>query len=221
MAEISGRAVGAGAACALLGEALAFATSSEAAAPYDDSVRCRDRVVRKVDVQTRTAEATVFTKLKRYGGEALPTTYGCMRNSPRLTRLDRPTVDRATHPILAGHFVAFTRVEHLDRDTESVGVYNLRIGAEWHRLATQPDGGEPPATVQAMVLKRNSSIVWLTAAATGEQELWMLESGPEGVPITEIDDGPPFIEPDSLRLSRDNRTVSWVKATRARSVPID
>ena len=53
MAEISGRAVGFGAGCALLGVALAFASSSEAATRPGESARCGERAILAAHAQAR------------------------------------------------------------------------------------------------------------------------------------------------------------------------
>jgi hypothetical protein len=223
VAEISNRAVATAAGGALLAVVLAFVSPSEGShrTDYDETVRCPGKTVRDVQVQNRSSEAVVFTKVKRYEQGTLPTTYACLlRRGAPLVRLDRPTADKVLDPHLAGAFVGFKRVHQVSGPGWStLSVVDLRSGRVHHELgATDIDERDQ---VRAIVLKRNGSVAWIGETEKNVQQVWRLQNGEPGVPIAKLDTSPPRIEPLSLRLTGDRRTVRWAKGGQPASAPIN
>jgi hypothetical protein len=219
VAEISNRAVGAGALCAVLGVALAFATRSDAAAPrYDDAVRCAGKVVRGVELETRSPEGAVFSKPKRYGASTLPTTYACLVRSGPIVRLDSPPSARAGLAALSGRYVAYKRTFEASEFNEAsdVVVTDLKAGAYLRMLAADPGGGY--ADVQRLVVKRNGALAW-TAVGVRGPEVTVFKSDPAAPAGQELDRGP-SVDAQSLRLAADRRSVSWTHGGSTRSAPL-
>jgi hypothetical protein len=223
MAEISNRAVMAAAGGALLAIGLAFISPAdgEHRTEYDETARCPAKTVRNVQIQNRTSEAIVFAKLKTYRQGTLATTYACrLRRGAPTVRLDRPTVDSVLDPVLAGAFVGFKRVHRVTGSgVSTVSVVDLRTGEPHHELAATES--DEPSQVRALVLKRNGSVAWIGETEKNVTEVWRLQNGRPGVPVDKLDTSPPRIEPLSLRLSSDRRTVRWTKGGQAASAPID
>jgi hypothetical protein len=234
MAEVSNRGLAFGAASAALGVVLAFASSSEAShrKGYDDAVRCAGKVVRDVQLQNRSREGAVFTKVKSYPEGTLATAYGCLVRSGPVVRLGDPRLETTHDPALAGRFTGWRRELHGTPFTsaEGVAVTDLKTGRRVVEYDAMPNTLEPQGShVQSLVVKRNGSIGWLGVLESGEQGVWKVDNSDTGA--QRLGSGPPAIPILSFRISADRRTLHWLRDERGtehtvaddtpRSAPID
>jgi hypothetical protein len=165
------------------------------------------------DVIVKTREAVVFAGPGTRGG-----VYGCHRSVGRAFRLDSPTHD-IRRARLAGRYVAYVaRVEEfMEPLFDRIVVFDLVRG--------RPKAGAAGDSVRAFVVKRNGSTAWAQGNADDPEDpqeyaYEIRRISNEDDEGTVVVDGGPGIDPDSLVLSADRRSIRWTNAGEARSAPL-
>lgn len=145
--------------------------------------------------------------------------YGCVFSVGKARRLNGWT-DFDQHLgnwALAGRYVAFSYdVEEGagDLGTPSIPTYDLRTGKLLKRQHSPVLPDKPGWDVHAIALKRNSSIAWISSYTEGDDahnvyQVHKLERD-LGQQQTKVDEGT-TIDPESLALGADRRSVFWTK----------
>jgi hypothetical protein len=193
----------------------------------------------KILAQTRTAVVFVKDKTHRTLGTQ-PIRFGCMFRVGRTYRLT-PFTDfdqQFGNLQLAGRYAAF----HFDVEEgagnsshHTIRLYDLRTG---RGQGIAPGSGPEPIgseLVQAIVLKPNGSIAWISSfeRKIGEEPLpggGSSEIRETVYPVTKIENGlgasranveeGTDIDRRSLALSRDRQTIYWIRGGVARSAPL-
>lgn len=155
--------------------------------------------------------------------------FGCSdrsRHSYRLSQLGEfglAEVDRRLL-VLSGHFVAYVQgfASAAGGDNREVTVRSLATGRVVHRFSGSASNYDSSLRVFDLVLKRNGSAAWISEDEVAdsrdrmENQVHLVDrSGRRQV----LDRGPD-IDPTSLTLSADRRTVSWTRAGELRSAPM-
>jgi hypothetical protein len=214
-----------GAALALL---IALATST---APADARTACpSSRIV------ARSADAVVFTRVaKDDSGTVLY--YGCLRRVKKTYRLNQVgefgvnQVHRRTLR-LAGRFVAYEQDwgSAAGSALNTISVRDLRTGKVVHQAYVSRRGADFGDALQASVLKRSGSVAWTVRTSfdyvNPTVEVRAMDAGTSSNEAGPIDDKPRLldagseVDPRSLRLSADRRSVTWTNRAQPRSAPL-
>lgn len=204
-------------AAAALTAALGLAPA--AAARYDDTVRCKAKTVRNVNVVTRSSEAAVFTKRGLVPGTRIYRyrSYACMFRAGPISYLSRSDATRSRlDPKLAGRFVAFRQYYGINEFGSESGivVLDIRTGTV---VEESPNEG---VNLVSFVVKRNGSAAWIMVPEeSAERTVWKSDVTTGGE-RQRLDAGSD-IDAASLRLSGDRRTITWTEGGSEQSAPID
>lgn len=187
---------------------------------YDDRVHCNSKTVKNVYVRTTSSAAAVFTKRRRvpgYSGLYNYRSYACMFREGPISYLQRSDETRsALGPELSGRFLAFRQYFAITEFGSSSGVVVLDMQRGEVVLESPRQSDETNAV--AWVVKRNGSAAWTTVAEESpEVVVWRAEAS-DGFERERLDAGPD-IDPHSLRMSSNRRTISWSRDRR--TVEID
>lgn len=188
----------------------------------------------------RSSEARVFTKRVRLSSRETDgspgvrsVAYGCYhrkRATYRLPQLGEFGLARiARAPMgLSGRYVAYVQAfdSAAGGANMEVTVRNLVTGRQLHRFSGSESNFDSSFPVFDVAVKRNGSAAWIA-----EERLYNPDRSVRAVENqvhvaganggrTIVDRGP-GIEPRSLELASDRRTVSYVEDGQRRSVPID
>jgi len=204
-----------------------LATASPSASASARTSRCRGaskaRGVEKI--LARSSEGVVFQR-------SFDRIYGCVYANRRLRRLDVCCDLQAFR--MAGHFAAYDyRGSAIGDESDKLGVYNLRTGKllRVSKLSPNSEGAgqeiDTSSTVPAFLVTSKGALIWLQAVRVcppGRVTLPACDLGPghelravDGANRSEriVDSG--NIDTGSLKLSKDERTISWTKDGAARS----
>lgn len=218
MAEISTRAVATAAGGAVLAVALAFVGKADASHQYDRTVRCNGQTVRQVQLVTRSSEGAVFRKLRPGpGGRRVSVAYGCLLRAGRVTRLDY--ANRVAHPQLAGRYVGFGRTLYVSEfgSASGIAVVDLKTGKSVVSEEGVP-GTDGDSHLLSLVVKRNGSVAWTGMPDGPDVSVWKIDATAQGPQRLDVGSQ---IDPESLRLSADRRSVGWRNGPEQRSAPLD
>ena len=214
------------------------------AAPADARRGCPSSTSKGAKILAKTREAVVFSKSKTHpqlGSQAIR--FGCMYRVGRNHRLT-PFTDfdnTFANLRLAGRYAAFSwDVEEGAGSTtnHTLYVYDLRTGKVERRIGDvapgETNGADSSTPVYAIVLKRNASLAW-TASFDRKIREEPVPGGHSDVNETVfqvhkidneladrrtmLDEGAD-IEPDSLALGDDRRTVFWTRGGQPRSAEL-
>jgi hypothetical protein len=134
-------------------------------------------------------------------------------------------------PSIAGRYVGYvtTTVPDYSPAFDEVNVFDLRRGRLGRKMPARGlTAAEGTATIYDVALKRNASLAWTAAGtegARGEGASWAeVRTAPVGATRSVLVDsaaGPTSsteIQVDSLDLSRDRNSVTWIHGDRRRRV---
>lgn len=191
---------------------LALALVMPATAPAAKS--CRASTSNGAKIVTRTKSAVVFTKRGNV--------YGCLYRVGRIRRL----LDEGggikevglSAPRLAGRYVAYaTFGSAIGDEFDRVVVFDLRRGRVKHEVGS--------TYVQSIVVKKNGSAAWI-------QESVVRSANPdtplyEVYELSDVDrqgalllDRGRAVNPQSLKLGDDSKSVSWRNGQETRNAPL-
>ena len=180
-------------------------------------------------VTHKTKEAHVFEKNDHW--------YGCATKVGRpklLPGLDSISAVRdfgdgtgPTYITLSGVFVAYERETVLpaggagDNQTD-LYVVDLRTGkVVVDEDATPPSGVYENRYVTDIALKRNGSVGWISARSYPQYyEVHRVSRDPAAPGEATVVDAGYDIDPESLALSADRKTMRWTKGGKAQSAPL-
>jgi hypothetical protein len=186
---------------------LLLAAAPAQAHPSCTAVRAGGHVIGK------TKEAVVFDGPGSSGG-----VYGCHRSAGRRFRLDTATAD-VQAALLAGRYVAV--VERVEEFMEPLFVRILVVDLVNGHTVSNASGDAIPA----FVLKRNASVAWVGGTEDNPDDPQHLAysihriSHADGGGNVVVDSGG-SVDPASLVLSADRRSIHWMNAGEARSAPL-
>ena len=182
--------------------------------------------LRGATVVKSTSEAVVFRrKDPRVWGGVL---YGCYRRKGAIYRLNFGNLDGVPEPVklraLAGRYAGYVAFDEgvTGSDTLTIVVVRDLVTGVVVRQAQNGESGFA-AEVLSFVLNRRGLAAWITkdhadATASRPWEFQVLALDRRGDPRV-VDRGQD-IEPRSLILSRDGRTLSWRKAGARRTAAL-
>ena len=179
--------------CMALGVGLAVPVPADAR-PSCGAVRAGGQVV------VKTREAVVFRAADN-GGRV----YGCHRSRGRGFNLQRHhSIGR---PLLAGRYVAYT--VHVEEFMEPL-ITRLEV---FDLVTGRVKAGVGADAIRAFVVKRNGSFAWVQGTADDpadpESYAWEVHriSNEDDRGDVLVDSG--AVDPDSLMLTTDRRTIAW------------
>jgi len=155
--------------------------------------------------------AVVFSKHGRL--------YGCLfyvGRSKRLATQKRSERINARSIVLAGHFAGYDTLG--GRTATRVIVYDIRRG-HIARSERPRSAGTRKVDVTRLVLRGNGSFAWIATAAGEDPEVHSVEIFEGG--HNRLLDSASGIDPLSLALSEDRRTLFWRRSTGPRFVNFD
>lgn len=215
-----GRAI---AACAL---ALVLAAAGSAAAAGHS--HRRSCVSRPGHTVLQNDRARLFRVKRSSANGPYRRLYGCLNGSPRQRALDDPNPEvepeTAVQLALAGRYAARSLESFDPNQTERytrVAVTNLRSGRTRSADATAPSSGPSDVTVTSLVVAPSGSDAWIGAnlgapvANKDVYEVWR-QAGTEAVQL----DAGSGVDPASLALSQDGRTIYWTDSGAPRSAAL-
>lgn len=165
--------------------------------------------------------------------------YGCLSRSGKRSFLGGNACGLSFGAVqtvrLAGAYVAYSRdFCESDSTSASVSVTSLRSGRRTRVLPAFTHPAAPPAPcppglpcpgsigpgsgVANLKLKANGSVAWIGKSVGELYELQVRKADRSG-PNVLLDSGGE-IDPDSLRLSRDAKTIHWIKRRSPVSAPL-
>jgi hypothetical protein len=203
---------------------LAVALAALVAAPTASAHHGCSKHAKGAKIVTKTKEAHVFIKNKRWYGCA--SKFGKVRQLPGLDTTDALDFGDGDVPStfrLAGQFVAYEQytLEPAGAETHSdVWIYDLGAGkTEYNSIAgsTVPIGED--MVLEELVLKRNGSAAWTTRMRSGNNATYEVHRYSKYMQVggrVMLDSGP-NIDPFSLVLSPDRHRISWTKGNQTKS----
>lgn len=202
----------------MLAVALAWVGNADASHQYDDAVRCNGQTVRQAQLVTRSRDGAIFFKRRAGpGGSRVSVAYACMLRSGSIERLD--FANRVSRAQLAGRYAAYAHTLYVSEfgSASGITVVDLKTG---QTKVDEP--GVPGATgdshLMSFVAKLNGSVAWIGIGERGDDvSVWKVDATGGGA--QQLDSGA-SIEWETLRISPDRRSISWVNGAERKTAPL-
>ncbi|HYZ28595.1 MAG TPA: hypothetical protein VE570_06015 [Thermoleophilaceae bacterium] len=178
--------------------------------------------VRGTKVFARSRYGVVLLK-RRYDRNINRVAYGCLFRKGAVYRLNLPGDEGLTYiekPIvITSRYVAYVSDFDLPDggDDLYITVRDLINGKVIHNVSDTRANDGYPYPVYRIVVNRHGSVAWISDAPDNGYEVD--EAGTGDLPKV-VDKGKD-IAPESLRLSPDGQTISWIDAGTPRSARLD